>query len=72
MLDFIIKDYKKELIKVITHLSDEFIKEKREDVFKLISAIDFYNTVEYNVQAEHNFRFMLCHIDRALYRNIKC
>lgn len=66
--DFIVTDYKKELIKVITHLSNEFIREKRDDVFKLVSAIDYYNTVEYNVQTEHNFRFMLCHIDRALYR----
>lgn len=66
--DCIIQDYKKELMKLITHLSDDFIREKKEKVFKLISSIDYYNTIEYQAQTEHNFRFMLCHVDRALYR----
>lgn len=64
----IINEYRLELIKVITHLSNEFIKEKKEEVFKLLHAIDYYNSVEHNVQTEHNFRFMLCYVDRALYR----
>lgn len=63
----IIDSYKKEIIKLITHLKDEYIRNNKEEIFKLIYAIDYYNTIEYSVQTEHNFRFMLCHVDRALY-----
>ena len=65
--DFIINDYKNELVKIITHLSNNFIREKKEEVIKLILAINCYNTEKYDVQTEHNFRYMLCYVDRALY-----
>lgn len=60
--DFIIYDYKKELIKVMTHLSNDFIREKKEDVLKIIHMLAD------DKLSEHNFRYLLCHIDRALYR----
>ncbi len=60
--DFIIYDYKNELIKVMTHLSNDFIREKKEDVLKIIHMLAD------DKLSEHNFRYLLCHIDRALYR----
>ena len=58
----IVEEYKKEFIKVMTHLSNDFIREKKEDVLKLIHMLAGEKL------SEHNFRYLLCHVDRALFR----
>ncbi|SHJ60024.1 SIR2-like domain-containing protein [Anaerocolumna jejuensis DSM 15929] len=58
----IISDYKNEIVKVMTYLSNEYICENQTDIFSLLNNLGIEKI------AEHNFRFLLCHIDRALYR----
>ena len=59
----IIKEYSKEIVKVMTHLTHDYIRENQTDIFTLLNDMETEN------KAEHNFRFLLCYIDRVLYRN---
>lgn len=58
----IINEYGTEIVKVMTHLSREFIRENKENLLKLARLLSKCGA------KEHNFRFLLCHIDRSLYR----
>ncbi|WMJ76360.1 MULTISPECIES: SIR2 family protein [unclassified Sedimentibacter] len=60
---FFIKDYSKEIVKVMTHLSDDFIRKNEFAIFKILNSLIIKD------KSEHNFRYLLCHIDRAIYRN---
>lgn len=58
----LINNYKREIVKVMTHLTEDYIRENESSIFELLHELDIEKV------AEGNFRFLLCHIDRALYR----
>ncbi len=60
--ELIIQDYKLEIVKVMTHLSDDFIVRHEAEINDLLKALVVENI------SERKFRYLLCHLDRALYR----
>lgn len=56
-----IQSNKSDVIKAITNLDDNFIKNNKDDIYRLIQTLKIG---KYNLE----FRKMLCHIDKSLYK----
>ncbi|WP_332856841.1 SIR2 family protein [Clostridium paraputrificum] len=58
----VITNYKYEITKAATNLSEEYIRNNRSQIFKLVEKL-------YNNNNNREFKRLLCLVDRAIYRN---